>query len=185
MRNLFLIFISITIMFAFAGCNTTDIDSSSKSDISAINTVNTENVSTSGSKAESTIDPSILNAEVKNDSSQNTIYLSKEEFLDSAEGHSFQITAYKFAKAFFSKNTNIVKNYLIDPNNAFQKHSSDYGFDDVEFMILKLSLENIKKDSVTAEYEFKLNNEDSYTYLFLDIRKVKDEWKIKSYGLEK
>ena len=116
---------------------------------------------------------------------KDAAYQSKQEFLDSSDGHAFQIAAYKFAKAFFNKDTDILKSYLTDPDNTLKEYPFDYGFNDVEFMILKLSPGAIRKDSVTAEYEFKLNSEDSYTYLYLDMIKMKDQWKIESYGLEK
>lgn len=183
MKNLFLICLSIIILFAFAGCSSS-VDSSSNPVAATINTAST-NLANSGPKAESTPVPGISSAGIENKTNLNAAYQSKQEFLDSNEGHSFQIAAYKFAKAFFEKNTKVMKSYLIDPDKGFNEYNLGYGFINVEFMILKLNPNEIKKDAVSAQYEFKLDSEDSYTYLQLSMKKINDQWKTESYGLEK
>lgn len=183
MKNSFLLCLSVSMLFVFAGCSSS-VDSGSSTVAATTNTTST-NPDNSDPKAENTTTPSISNAGIESKTNQNAIYRSKQEFLDSNEGHSFQIAAYKFAKAFFEKNTKVMKSYLFDPDKGFQEYKLDYGFINVEFMILKLNSNDIKKDSVSAQYEFKLDSEDSYTYLQLSMKKVNDQWKIESYGLEK
>jgi hypothetical protein len=100
-------------------------------------------------------------------------------------GQAFQAAADKFAKAFFNGDANTVKSYLVDPKNKYQEYSTKNGFDDVKFLTLKLDPKNAKEDSVTAEYEFQLKGEGSYTYLNLEMKKVNNEWKVDFYGLEK
>lgn len=103
----------------------------------------------------------------------------------SDEGQAFQITAYEFAKAFFEKNTEVMKRYLLNPDEDFYEYDLDYGLDDIEYMRLKFNPKDAEKGSVSAQYEFNLDGEDSYTYLQLSIKKVNDEWKVEFYGLEK
>lgn len=183
MKNLFLLCLSVIVLFAFAGCSSS-VDSSSNPVSTTVNTAST-NSDNSDPKAESTIVPSTSSAGTENKTNQNVTYQSKQEFLDSNEGHSFQVAAYKFAKAFFEKNARVMKSYLLDPDKGFQEYNLDYGFINVEFMILELNPSDIKKDSVSAQYEFKQDSEDSYTYLQLSMKKVNNQWKIESYGLEK
>lgn len=171
------------VLFTFTGCSPS-IDNSSNPVTTTISPAST-NPDNSDMNAGSITVPSIPSAGVENETSQNTSYHSKQEFLDSSEGHSFQITAYKFAKAFFENNERVIKSYLIDPDKGFHKNDQNYDFANVEFMILKLDSKDIKKDSVSAQYEFKLDSEDSYTYLQLSMKKENDQWKIESYGLEK
>lgn len=109
----------------------------------------------------------------------------KDNFLKSKEGHDFQVTSWKFAKAYLSGDVSKVKNYLIDPDNKEHYYNAENRFDNVEFLILKLSPDDIKKDSVDAEYEFQMKGDDSYTYLYLEMKKIDNEWKVQYFGLEK
>ncbi len=183
MKNSFLLCLSFIVLLAFAGCSSS-INSSSNPVTTTIKPTSTSPVN-SGTKDESITAPNASSAGIENEANQNAIYHSKQEFLDSSEGHSFQITAYKFAKAFFENNERVIKGYLIDPDKDFHQHNQNYSFTNVEFMIIKLDFKDIKKDSVSAQYEFKLDSEDSYTYLQFSMKRVNDQWKIESYGLEK
>lgn len=82
-------------------------------------------------------------------------------------------------------NNNKISNTLKKKDGIGEQLQAFGDFANVEFMILKLDSKNIKKDSVSAQYEFKLDSEDSYTYLQLSMKKENDQWKIESYGLEK
>jgi len=113
------------------------------------------------------------------------IYPDKDAFLNSTEGHDFQVTSWKFTKAYLSGDESAMKSYLIDTENKNIQHLTGSIFNDVEFLILKLSLEDVKEDSVIAEYEFAQKGEESYSYVFLSMKKVDNEWKVESYGLEK
>lgn len=169
-------------LFAFTGCSSSN-NSSSNQVTATIKNVSQAN---SGTNAEGVTAPSAPSVGPENETTQNAAaYQSKQEFLDSSEGQSFQIAAYKFAKAFFENNERVIRGYLIDPDKDFHQHNQNYSFTNVEFMIIKLDSKDIKNDSVSAQYEFKLDNEDSYTYLQLSMKKVSDQWKIESYGLEK
>lgn len=183
MKRLFLICLSIILLLAFAGCSS-NVDSSTDPAITSMNTAS-PNHSNSGINTGNTTASSISGEDTENKINRDDTYQSKQDFFDSKEGYSFQIAAYKFAKAFFEKNTKAMKSYLIDPDKGFIEYSLSYSFTNVEFMILKLNPMDIKKDSVSAQYEFKLDSEDSYTYLQLSMKKVDDYWKIESYGLEK
>lgn len=118
--------------------------------------------------------------------SENNLRLErKENFLNSTEGHDFLVISWKFSKAYLSGDVSTLKNYLHNPDNKSHYYNTENIFDNVEFMILKLSPENIKEDSIIAEYEFQLKGEDSYTYLYLEMKKVNNEWKVEHFGLEK
>lgn len=118
--------------------------------------------------------------------SENTLGLElKEKFLNSKEGHDFQVISWKFAKAYLSGDVSMMKNYLIDPENKEHYYNTENRFNNVEFLILKLSPKNINEDSVIAEYEFLLKGEDSYTYLYLEMKRINNEWKVQYFGLEK
>jgi hypothetical protein len=97
----------------------------------------------------------------------------------------WELISRAFAEAFFEKNTEVMKSYLIDPDKGFHEHNSGNVLSDVESMKLKFSPNDIKSDSVSAQYEFKFDGDDSYTYLQISMKKVNDVWKIESYGLEK
>ncbi len=97
----------------------------------------------------------------------------------------WELISRAFAGAFFEKNTEIMKSYLVDPDKDFYEPILEYSFSDVESMRLKFNPGNIKSDSVSAQYEFKFDGDDSYTYLQLNMKKVNDVWKVEFYGLEK
>jgi hypothetical protein len=183
MKKLLILCLSIFVLSAFAGCSS-NVDTVSGTVNNVINTEGT-NLSNTDVNAENTTATGTSSTESDNMAGRNDAYQSKQEFLDSADGHSFQIAAYKFAKAFFEKNEKVLRSYLADPDKNFEEYSLDYDFQNVEFMILKLNADDIKEDSVSAQYEFKLDSEDSYTYLQLSIKKVDGQWKIEWYGLEK
>ena len=172
-------------LFTFAGCSS-DNKNSSTNPVTTIINIESTSPTISGTKAGSAFVPGVSSTKTENETNQNAAtYQSKQEFLDSNEGHSFQITAYKFAKAFFENNKRVIKSYLMDPDKGFHQHGQNYNFTNVEFMIIKLDSKDIKEDTVSAQYEFKLDSEDSYTYLELNMKKVNDQWKIESYVLEK
>lgn len=116
----------------------------------------------------------------------NTLGLErKEKFLNSKEGHDFQVISWKFTKAYLSGDVGTMERYLIDPENKDYSDNTENMFEDVEFLILKLDPKNIKEDTVIAEYEFGLKGQDSLTYLNLEMKIVDNEWKVQFCGLEK
>lgn len=108
----------------------------------------------------------------------------KEKFLKSIEGHDFQVVSCKFTKAYLSGDVSTMKSYLINPENKDNYYNTENMFDDVEFLILKLDPNDIKEDTIIAEYEFCLKNHDYFQYLNLEMKKVNDKWKVEHYGLE-
>lgn len=106
-----------------------------------------------------------------------------ESFLNSFEGHEFEIEARKFVKACLSNDVPTMKKYALDPNdkNFFDTKLDLY--DKASFIILKL--QKATENSVTADFEFDTQGEDSLTYLNVEMVKVNDEWKVKSWGLQK
>lgn len=108
----------------------------------------------------------------------------KEKFLNSKEGHDFQVVSWKFTKAFLSGEVSTMKNFLAEPEKKGHYYSTENMFEGVEFLILKLSPKDIKAETVIAEYEFGLKGRDTLQYLYLEMKKVNNEWKVQNYGLE-
>lgn len=108
----------------------------------------------------------------------------KEEFLNSKEGHDFQVASWKFTKAYLSGDISTMKKLLIEPKNKDNDYNTKNMFNDVEFLILKLDDKDIKENMVRAEYEFGLKGNESLQYLNLEMKKINNEWKVQHYGLE-
>lgn len=106
-------------------------------------------------------------------------------FFTAAAVEPWELISRAFAEAFFEKNTEVMKSYLLDPDKGFHEYNLGNGLSDVGSVKLKFNPKDIKSDSVSAQYEFKFDGDDSYTYLQLSMKKVNDMWKIESYGLEK
>ena len=107
----------------------------------------------------------------------------KESFRNSFEGHKFEMEARKFAKACLTNDVQTMKKYALDPNdkNFFDIKLDLY--DKTSFIILKL--QKVAENNVIADFEFDTQGKDSLTYLNVEMVKVDDEWKVKSWGLEK
>lgn len=120
----------------------------------------------------------------ENTKDNGKIYTYSSDFLNSTEGVKFQVTTWRFAKAFFCSDKAEMKKYLKDGIEA-DPYEKDV-FLDIEYLILKWSLDSIwAEDRIGASYQFQLEGEDSDTYLSLSMEKVDGEWKVASYGLEK
>lgn len=111
-------------------------------------------------------------------------YQTEADFLNSPEGVKFQQVAYKGAKAYLSGNLNQVSKYFIDPKDA--SVVTENVFNNLDYMILKWRLSDIKsEDEILASYEYKLNGKDSVSYVIMEMKKVNNNWKIKSIGEQK
>lgn len=92
---------------------------------------------------------------------------------------------YGFAGAYFEGDVDTVKKYIIEPDKAdVYKNNKDR----IYISCLK-GLDDLQAgrhiDKITSSLEF-LTSEmpDSYTYLTIDLVRVKNSWKISWYGLE-
>ncbi len=103
----------------------------------------------------------------------------------SAAAEPWKPVSRSFAEALFKGNTEVMKSYLLDPDKVFDDYNLSNSFSDVESITLKYNLDDIKSDSVSVQYEFSFDGEDSNTYLQLKMKKIDDVWKIEWYGLEK
>ncbi len=175
LRNSILLFLCMTVFWMLTGCNTSYAGNSS-------------NLGASDSKAEAGSVFSISSANIESSSSQSILSSpdsAVNEFLNSTDGKDYQIAVKKFTEAYFRGDVSTVKSYLIDPNNKFNDFNTKDLLADTELLNLKLGSEDIKDNSVHAQYEFLEKGDDSYTYLDLEMEKVNNEWKVESYGLEK
>ena len=78
-----------------------------------------------------------------------------------------------------------MKSCLMNPDSKNNHFNIKNRSAQVESLTLKTNPDSIKQDAVTAEYEIMFQGEDSFTYLYLCMKKVNNEWKVESYGLEK
>lgn len=171
------ILLTIAISGSLVGCsnNQSDLTPPSKQ-ANAISTSSTKDQSTSV-------------APEQNDTSGSTpstdsTYKTESDFLNSPEGVNFQKVGYKSAKAYLSGDLKQVAQYFLDPKNASLK--TEDIFDNLEYMILKWSLRDIKSENeISASYEYKINGEDSVSYITMELQKVNSDWKIKFIGVEK
>ena len=95
----------------------------------------------------------------------------------------FQSTAYKAAKAYLSGNTDELLQYATESLTIDTTHDL---FKDIDYMILKWSLDDIKaKDKIHAAYEFKIKGDDSVSYVSMELIRLDSEWKVDTVGMEK
>ena len=96
-----------------------------------------------------------------------------------------------FYTAYFNKDIDTIEQFLAE---GFQDDVSVVGneissLEDVEIIEVKGWKNVVNKDNIGDEcelsLEFKFPNEDSYTYLTVDVIKEDSSWKITWYGLEK
>jgi len=96
---------------------------------------------------------------------------TEADFLNSPDGVAFQIAAFRAAKAYLS---------------GASPGQSENLFNRIDYLIPKWSLDSIKSDDeISASYEFKLDGEDSVSYVSMILRKTAGQWQVDSIGLEK
>ncbi|WNX85293.1 M56 family metallopeptidase [Agathobaculum sp. NTUH-O15-33] len=123
------------------------------------------------------------NTDVQSNSQRDMKYKTESEFLNSPDGVKFQSTAYKAAKAYLSGNTDELLQYATESLTIDTTHDL---FKDIDYMILKWSLDDIKdKDKIHAAYEFKLKGDDSVSYVSMELIRLDSEWKVDTVGIEK
>ena len=123
------------------------------------------------------------NTDVQSNSQRDMEYKTESEFLNSPDGVKFQSTAYKAAKAYLSGNTDELLQYATESLTIDTMHNL---FQDIDYMILKWSLDDIKdKDKIHAAYEFKLKGDDSVSYVSMELIRLDSEWKVDTVGIEK
>ncbi len=107
-----------------------------------------------------------------------------KEFLNSDGGQEFQSATEGFINAYLNGDREAMKSYLADPDDVSHDFAMENVPVDCKSYVLKLSENDIKEDMVAAEYEFILTNEDSHTYLNLEMEKIDNMWKVKYFGLK-
>lgn len=112
----------------------------------------------------------------------DTKYKTEDDFLNHPDGVKFQDTAYSAAKAYLNGDLDVLDEYLSDSCNVEEKLDL---FKDVDYMILKWGLDDmVSDDNIRASYEFRLKNEDSVSYVTMELTKVDNEWIVDFIGLE-
>lgn len=116
-------------------------------------------------------------------SETNTDYKTEADFLNHPDGVQFQAAAYRAAKAYLNGDFEALAGYLTD--NCVVDLKLDL-FKDIDYMILKWGLDNIKSENhILASYEFLIKGEDSASYVSMELKKIDGEWKVDAIGLEK
>lgn len=104
----------------------------------------------------------------------------------SEDSKAFQRTVKSFVAAYFKKDVEELKKYLASPSETAAGVYEGAGT--VNSMTIKGYAENeelLDGNEKSVSVEFKEGSEDSFTYLTLSLIRQEDEWKVKSYGLEK
>jgi beta-lactamase regulating signal transducer with metallopeptidase domain len=122
---------------------------------------------------------------VKNTDSGNDNDTKVNDFLSSPDGRNFQAITDKFSKAYLIGDIKTMKSCLSDPKSDKNDFSMEGKSVNYKSLTLKLSPQDIKENTVIAEYEIAPIGQDSLDYLYMEIEKVNNEWKVKYYGLQK
>ena len=107
------------------------------------------------------------------------------DFSKTPEGYQIEIMTRKFAEAYLSGDVTEMKKYVIDSEESYLDWNKNNIYDKVSFLILKMIVKDAEEDTVILEYEFDVSGEDSLTYLYIELKKDNDQWKVKYWGLEK
>ncbi|MGY0374996.1 hypothetical protein [Clostridium sp. JNZ J1-5] len=175
------ILLTVAISGSLVACSSNKSDSiSSSRQIESTNTSSTAEQNTQTDKGQKN-----KTAETSNSKPETGLtYKTESDFLNSPEGVNFQKIAYKSAKAYLSGDLKQMSKYFVEPKDASLK--TENIFNNLEYMILKWNLGDIKSENeINASYEFKVNGEDSVSYITMELKKVDNNWKVKSIALEK
>lgn len=115
--------------------------------------------------------------------------LDDDNFLCSAEGMQFQISAWYFAKAFYNGDMEYIKNNALNPNklaklNKLMDYNHKDQFSEIEYIIFRIHEYNDKTKSVDGEYVVKIGPDDGCEYLEFRMTLDNDEWKIVKYSVD-
>lgn len=176
-RKCFILCLCTVVLLSSTGCNSSRIANTSDSNIPS-------------SYAKSSLSPEIetesgaLGASVKSSPTSGSSNSKVEEFLNSTEGIDFQAVAKEFTIAYYSGDVQTMKIYLLDPKSIDNYLSTKNRLGDIELLNLKLGPEDIKDNSVHAQYEISMKDDGGNVYLDLKMKRVNNNWKVSSYWLE-
>ncbi|MCL2083768.1 MAG: M56 family metallopeptidase [Oscillospiraceae bacterium] len=113
-------------------------------------------------------------------------YQTEADFLNSVDGIAFQSAAYQAAKALLRADAEALSAHMLDPSDAQDavRGMTDI-FDSLEYIILIWSLESIRSENeINASYRFQINDEDSVSYVSMELVRTNDFWKVRGLWME-
>ncbi len=97
----------------------------------------------------------------------------------------FELAINGFTMAYFNYDLTALASFLVEGVEAKAYSDTDV-FDSVtDTKIIYDEAALATNDTMTAQYEFRINDEDSLNYLNLELTKADGQWLVSSYALEK
>jgi hypothetical protein len=177
LRNFFSLLLCMAVNFTMTGCNpshTGNISNSENSNSSVKSSLSLETQSdASGASMKSSLNSDIPKTDSKSALASGSSDPKVEEFLSSAEGIDFQAVAKKFTIAYCSGDVQMMKTYLLDPKSIDGYLDTKDKIGDIELVNLKLGPDDVKDNSVHAQYEISKNDGRGNVYLDLQMKRIK------------
>lgn len=118
---------------------------------------------------------------------EDALYFATEQtdYLNSPESVALQETVWNFARAYFSCDKQEAEKYTVIKKENLDVWETDV-WDDLAVLNLKWNPDDLaEREVIPLQYEFRMNGEDSNTYLGLNALLIQGEWKITDVYLEK
>ncbi|HEX3021274.1 MAG TPA: hypothetical protein VHP81_02650 [Lachnospiraceae bacterium] len=129
-------------------------------------------------KADESDDNKLTNAESTIKSNLETL----NTFFSSQDGIQALATGWKFTKAYFSADLDTMKKYIL--GEQLDAYKRENVFHNLMYFNLDWNFCNVISDSeVFLQYSFELEN-DSLASIYVNLKRIDDEWRITSYELE-
>jgi hypothetical protein len=112
------------------------------------------------------------------------------KFLASSAWYDYQATAFQFAKAFFSADTDKIKSFLVDPAHEDYFPTEKRSLDNLGWFVIKIEslqfryseTDGKRIERIYSEIEISDVRYDSIYYLGTDMILYDGKWKVIAYG---
>lgn len=116
---------------------------------------------------------------------ENEAMPEQTDYLNSPDGVALQQAAQDFAKAYFQADRVTAEKYAVIEEENLEVWDQDI-WDGLDHFVLKWNPEDLKdKERIGVSCEVRIEGEDSYIYLGLELLKIQGVWKVADVFLEK
>lgn len=116
---------------------------------------------------------------------ENEAMPEQTDYLNSPDGVALQQTAQDFAKAYFQADRVAAGKYAVIEEENLEVWEQDI-WDGLDHFVLKWNPEDLKdKERIGVSCEARIEGEDSYIYLGLELLKIQGVWKVADVFLER
>lgn len=116
---------------------------------------------------------------------ENEAMPEQTDYLNSPDGVALQQTAQDFAKAYFQADRVTAGKYAVIEEENLEVWDQDI-WDGLDHFVLKWNPEDLKdKERIGVSCEVRIEGEDSYIYLGLELLKIQGVWKVADVFVEK